>query len=144
MTNQEMYASQIAVVKQSSPEAYYSEIGQDFERYEKEFLIPPEDALISLIRKLQASTGKEVTSASNSPVREEKKVRRFAELGADDRNATIEVTVESYTPRTQMVRGVERQIAFGWIEEHPWEASSERVRWDYKDWGAKGAGLVPG
>ena len=104
MTNQEMYASQIAVVKQECPEADDSEIGQEFERYEKEFLIPPEDALRSVIRKFQASTGKEVTSASNSPVREEKKVGRFAELGADDRNVTIEVTVVSYTPRTQMVR----------------------------------------
>ena len=144
MTNQEMYASQIAVVKQECPEADDSEIGQEFERYEKEFLIPPEDALRSVIRKFQASTGKEVTSASNSPVREEKKVGRFAELGADDRNVTIEVTVVSYTPRTQMVRGEERQIAFGWIEDNPWEASSERVRWDYKDWGDKGASLVPG
>ena len=144
MTNKENYASQIAVVKQECPEADDSEIGQEFERYENEFLIPPEDALRSVIRKFQASTGREVTSGVNTPVREEIKVSRFEELGADDRNVTIEVSVVSYTPRTQMVRGEERQIAFGWIEDNPWEASSERVRWDYKDWGDKGASLVPG
>ena len=51
MTNKENYASQIAVVKQECPEADDSEIGQEFERYENEFLIPPEDALRSVIRK---------------------------------------------------------------------------------------------
>ncbi len=144
MTNQETYASQIVVVKQECPEADESEIGDEFARYEKEFLIPPEDALRSVIRKFQASTGVEVSDASPSTAREEKKVGRFAELGSDDRNVTIEVAVVSYTPRTQMVRGEERQIAFGWIEDNPWEASSERERWDYKDWGDKGSSLVPG
>jgi replication factor A1 len=43
-----------------------------------------------------------------------------------------------------MVRGEEKQIAFGWIEDNPWEASSERIRWDYKDWGNKGEAMVPG
>ena len=43
-----------------------------------------------------------------------------------------------------MVRGGEKQIAFGWIEDNPWEASSERARWDYKDWGNKGEAMVPG
>jgi replication factor A1 len=43
-----------------------------------------------------------------------------------------------------MVRGEEKQIAFGWIEDNPWEASSERVRWDYKDWGNKGETMIPG
>ena len=40
-------------------------------------------------------------------------------------------------------KGEERQIAFGWIEDNPWEASSERNRWDYKDWGDKGNALIP-
>ncbi len=144
MTNQETYASQIVVVKQECPEADETEIGDEFARYEAEFLIPPEDALRSVIRKFQASTGVEVTNAVPTTVREEKKVGRFAELGSDDRNVTIEVAVVSYTPRTQMVRGEERQIAFGWIEDNPWESSSEREKWDYKDWGDKGSSLVPG
>ncbi len=144
MSDQTTYANQIAVVKQECPDADEGEIGKEFARYEKDFLIPPEDALRSVIRKFQAATGVEISTSTSTPVREEKKVQRFSELGADDRNVAIEVAVVSYTPRTQMVRGEEKQIAFGWIEDNPWEASSERVRWDYKDWGNKGETMIPG
>tara|TARA_B100001123_G_scaffold240380_1_gene268907 strand:+ start:119 stop:1807 length:1689 start_codon:yes stop_codon:yes gene_type:complete len=144
MTDKTTYTNQIAVVKQECPDADEEEVGQEFARYEKEFLIPPEDALRSVISKFQAATGVDAAKGPSVPVREEKKVQRFSELGADDRNVTIEVSVVSYTPRTQMVRGEERQIAFGWIEDNPWEAGSERVRWDYKDWGGKGDTLLPG
>ena len=144
MSDLTTYANQIAVVKQECPDANDEEIGKEFERYESDFLIPPEDALRSVIRKFQAATGVEVTSGSTTQVREEKKVQRFSELGSDDRNVSVEVAVISYTPRTQMIRGEEKQIAFGWIEDNPWEASSERIRWDYKDWGNKAEALVPG
>ena len=144
MSDLTTYANQIAVVKQECPDANDEEIGKEFQRYESDFLIPPEDALRSVIRKFQAATGVEVTSGSNTQVRQEKKVQRFSELGSDDRNVSVEVAVISYTPRTQMVRGEEKQIAFGWIEDNPWEASSERIRWDYKDWGNKGETMVPG
>lgn len=144
MSDQTKYANQIAVVKQECPDADEDEVGKEFARYEEDFLIPPEDALRSVIRKFQVSTGVEATANPSAPVREEKKVGRFAELGADDRNITIEVAVVSYTPRTQMVRGEEQQIAFGWIEDNPHEATSERVRWDYKDWGNKGESMIPG
>ena len=144
MSDLTTYANQIAVVKQECPDANDEEIGKEFQRYESDFLIPPEDALRSVIRKFQAATGVEVTSGSTTQVREEKKVQRFSELGSDDRNVSVEVAVISYTPRTQLVRGEEKQIAFGWIEDNPWEASSERIRWDYKDWGNKGEAMVPG
>ena len=144
MSDLTTYANQIAVVKQECPDANDEEIGKEFQRYESDFLIPPEDALRSVIRKFQAATGVEVTSGSTTQVREEKKVQRFSELGSDDRNVSVEVAVISYTPRTQMVRGEETQLAFGWIEDTPWEASSERIRWDYKDWGNKGEAMVPG
>jgi len=144
MSDLTTYANQIAVVKQECPDANDEEIGKEFQRYESDFLIPPEDALRSVIRKFQAATGVEVTSGSTTQVREEKKVQRFSELGSDDRNVSVEVAVISYTPRTQMIRGEEKQIAFGWIEDNPWEASSERIRWDYKDWGNKAEALVPG
>ena len=144
MSDQTKYASQIAVVKQECPDADEDEIGKEFARYEEDFLIPPEDALRSVVRKFQVSTGVEATPNTSAPVREEKKVGRFSELNADDRNVTIEVAVVSYTPRTQMVRGEEKQIAFGWIEDNPHEASSERVRWDYKDWGDKAESMIPG
>ena len=137
------YASQIAVVKNECPDADESEIRSEFSRYENEFLIPPEDAIRSVIAKFQSLTG---VSSSNSPtpIREEKKVERFEELAADDRNVTIEVSIVSYTPRTQMVQGEERQVAFGWIEDNPWNSKSERVRWDYKDWGGKSESMIPG
>ena len=144
MSDQTKYASQIAVVKQECPDADEDEIGKEFARYEEDFLIPPEDALRSVVRKFQVSTGVEATPNTSAPAREEKKVGRFSELNADDRNVTIEVAVVSYTPRTQMVRGEEKQIAFGWIEDNPHEASSERVRWDYKDWGNKAESMIPG
>ena len=57
---------------------------------------------------------------------------------------TIEVAVISYSPRIQMVRGEERQVAFGWIEDNPWENSDQRERWDYKDWGEQSENLAPG
>ena len=144
MSDQTKYANQIAIVKQECPDADEDEIGKEFSRYEEDFLIPPEDALRSVIRKFQVSTGVEASANTSAPIREEKKVGRFSELDADDRNVTIEVAVVSYTPRTQMVRGEEKQIAFGWIEDNPHEASSERVRWDYKDWGNKGESMIPG
>ena len=144
MSDQTKYANQIAIVKQECPNADEEEIGKEFARYEGDFLIPPEDALRSVIRKFQVSTGVEVSANTSSPVSEEKKVDRFSELDADDRNVAIEVAIVSYTPRTQMVRGEEKQIAFGWVEDNPHEASSERVRWDYKDWGNKGESMIPG
>ena len=144
MSDQNKYANQIAVVKQECPDANEEEIGKEFERYEVDFLIPPEDALRSVIRKFQVAAGVESVSNTTTPVREEKKVERFSELGADDRNVTIEVAVVSYTPRTQMVRGEEKQIAFGWIEDNPYKPTSERVRWDYKDWGNKSEAMAPG
>ena len=57
MSDLTTYANQIAVVKQECPDANDEEIGKEFQRYESDFLIPPEDALRSVIRKFQAATG---------------------------------------------------------------------------------------
>ena len=108
MTEDGRYTAQVTVVKQECPDADDSEIEEEFRRYEEEFLIPPEDALRSVVRKFQTASGMEVTNLA-SPAKVEKKVNRFSELGADDRNVTIEVAVISYSPRIQMVRGEERQ-----------------------------------
>ena len=143
MTEDGRYTAQVTVVKQECPDADDSEIEEEFRRYEEEFLIPPEDALRSVVRKFQTASGMEVTNLA-SPAKVEKKVNRFSELGADDRNVTIEVAVISYTPRIQMVRDEERQVAFGWIEDNPWENSDQRERWDYKDWGEQSENLAPG
>ena len=47
MSDLTTYANQIAVVKQECPDANDEEIGKEFQRYESDFLIPPEDALRS-------------------------------------------------------------------------------------------------
>ena len=73
-----------------------------------------------------------------------KSVERFSDLSSDDNNVTIEVEVVTYVPRMQMVRGEEKQIAFGWIEDNPWEDGGERTRWDFKDWGNHAENLTPG
>ena len=142
MTIDGKYVMQVSAVKQECPEADENEISEEFRRYEEEFLIPPEDALRSVIRKFQLASGKE-SNALPTPQRVEKKVNRFSELNSDDKNVTIEVAVITYTPRIQMVRGEEKQIAFGWIEDNPWEESSNRVRWDFKDWGQHSEHLSP-
>ena len=98
----------------------------------------------SVLRKFQASSGIAVENNAANPPRVEKKVDRFSELQADDKNVTIEVSVISYTPRVQKVRGEDRQVAFGWIEDNPWGPSSEKERWDFKDWGQKNDSLIPG
>ena len=67
MSDLTTYANQIAVVKQECPDANDEEIGKEFQRYESDFLIPPEDALRSVIRKFQAATGVEVTSGIDHP-----------------------------------------------------------------------------
>ncbi len=32
----------------------------------------------------------------------------------------------TYIPKIQTVRGEERQIAYGWIEDNPWDGERER------------------
>ena len=144
MSDDGRYATQIAVVKEECKEADEAEIFKEFKRYEEDFLIPPEDSLRSVIRKFQIAAGQEVSNIS-SPSRSapaEMKVAKFSELKDDDKNVTIEVAIVSYIPKIQTVRGEERQIAYGWIEDSPWEG--ERERWDFTDWGGHAENLTPG
>tara|TARA_Y100001970_G_scaffold292678_1_gene435087 strand:+ start:3105 stop:4796 length:1692 start_codon:yes stop_codon:yes gene_type:complete len=138
------YKAQISVVKEECPDADEAEIINEFRRYEEEFLIPPEDALRSVLRKFQIAAGVS-TSEMNTPSRSsppEKKVTKFSELKEEDKNVTIEVSVISYVPKIQTIRGEERQIAYGRIEDNPW--AGERERWDFTDWGDKSQKLPPG
>ena len=147
MTVDGKYANLVATVKEECKDASEDEIAEEFRRYEEEFLIPPEDAMRSVIRKFQAAAGIEATGSTSSgaPPPSVRKVDRFSDLGSEDRNVTVEVAVVSYTPRMQkMKNGEERQIAFGWIEDNPWESSDKRERWDYKDWGGHSQNLAPG
>ena len=109
MTVEGKYANLVATVKQECKDADEKDIVEEFRRYEEEFLIPPEDALRSVIRKFQTAAGIEVTGSTSarSPSSEIKKIDRFSELGSDDRNVTVEVAVVSYTPRVQKMKNGE-------------------------------------
>lgn len=143
MTDYEKYAAQVALVKEECKDADNNEIAEEFRRYEEEFLIEPNDAVRSVILKFMKASGQEIKSISNAQTRVEKKADRFSDLGSEDKNVTIEVAVVTYVPRVQMVRGEEKQIAFGWIEDNPWESNDKRVRWDFKDWGSHSENLAP-
>ena len=144
MSDDGKYKAQISVVKEECPDADEDEIINEFRRYEEEFLIPPEDALRSVLRKFQIASGVSTSEikTSSRPSPPEKKATKFSELKEDDKNVTIEVSVISYVPKIQTVRGEERQIAYGWIEDNPW--AGERERWDFTDWGDKSQNLPPG
>ena len=104
-------------VLEHAPDASAEEVKKEFERYRDEFLIPPKDAMRSVLRKFEVAEEEVETaarSALSSGARAGRRVDRFKELDAKDMNVTIEVSVVTYTPRVQMVRGEERQIAFGW------------------------------
>ena len=58
MNENEKYATQVALVKEECKDANDGEIAEEFRRYENEFLIPPNDALRSVIRKFQAASAK--------------------------------------------------------------------------------------
>ncbi|MGB1568936.1 MAG: hypothetical protein ACPHFS_03485 [Candidatus Thalassarchaeaceae archaeon] len=143
MADKERYMAQIALVKEECKDVDEDEVAKEFERYENEFLIPPNDAVRSVILKFQKASGKEMESFPGSSPRVEKKVERFKDLDSEDKNVTIEVAVVTYVPRVQMVRGEEKQIAFGWIEDNPWESTDKRERWDFKDWGSHSENLRP-
>ena len=59
----------------------------------------------------------------------------MSELTGSDRDVEIEVAIITHNIRDQMIRGEEKQIAFGMLEDNPWEENGQRTRWDYKDWG---------
>ena len=135
------YDTEVRLVLQECKDANPEEVAKEFERYENEFLIPPRDALRSVVRKFM-EPGSEADKTVRTPAPSLRKVSKFSELGSDDRNVTIEVLVVSYNSRVQQVRGEERQIGFGFIEDSPWDG--ERERWEFKDWGNKSQDLAAG
>ena len=108
------YETEVKLVLQEVSNADPTEVAKEFERYENEFLIPPRDALRSVIRKFM-EPGSDADKTVSQPAIVAKKVTRFSELGSNDRNVSIEVLVSSYNSRLQQVRGEERNIGFGFI-----------------------------
>ncbi|RAH16154.1 MAG: hypothetical protein CMB56_001595 [Methanobacteriota archaeon] len=131
----------IKSVMEQCPDALESDIKKEFERYQKDFLIPPKDALRSVLRKFSAGDVKIQTSSS---VREIKKVENFNSLSSDDKNIEIEVKVITFNPWNREIRGQERQMGFGLIEDDPWGKSGMKNRMKYTDWGNHVNNLIPG
>ena len=144
MSDLEVYKQYVDIVLKECKGADENEIATEFKKYEDDFLIPPDQSLRSIIRKFSPEGSEGSLTQSEKWKSIEKKVERFSELGADDRNITLEAHIVSYTPKKQMVRGEERQIAFGWIEDNPHKDSNQRERWNYTDWGGNHERLAPG
>ena len=119
----------------------------EFEKYQNEFLIPPSDALRSVLRRFQSEVSTPTSSSADgfrSGTTPLKKVNRLTELGAEDRNVEINAEIVTHNTRIQMVRGQEREIAFGLLEDNPDSTGDgKRTRWSYKDWGGN-KNLIPG
>ena len=143
--SEEKYETHIKAVLSECPNADKNEIREAFEKYESEFYIPPQDALRSIIRRFKGEMAPSTTSnnnSSNSP-KVTKKVVSLSELSSSDRDVEIEVEIISHNLREQTIRGEQKQIAFGLIEDSPWDDGGQRNRWEYKDWGPN-SNITPG
>lgn len=138
----EKYADYVQAVLKECPDADEGEIAEAFAKYENEFYIPPQDAMRSVLRRFQSGTSP-ATTAGSTATRQVKKVAGLGELSATDRDVELEVAIVTHNVRDQLIRGEEKQIAFGMLEDNPWEENGQRTRWDYKDWGPH-ANLVAG
>ena len=142
------YEAHVSEVLKQVPDADPQKVAEAFSRYEKDFLIPPEDAMRSVLRRFQSDTGAPVQSNQQSAGSQRqsipiKKVERLSDLSADDRNVEIEVEIITHNPRTTMVRGEEKIVPYGLIEDQPWSEGGSRTRWEYKDWG-NNPNIAPG
>ena len=134
------YAAHVSEVMKQVPEADAEKVAEAFARYEKDFLIPPEDAMRSVLRRFQSDTGVAIPSNSQSNTTQRqsipiKKVEQLSELSGEDRNVEIEVEIVTHNPRTTMVRGEEKIVPYGLLEDQPWSEGGSRTRWEFKDWG---------
>ena len=138
LSDENRYNDHISAVLQECPGVDRDEVQSAFQKYEEEFFIPPQDAIRSIIRRFKSESESSPAASTsfgqtNRPTR---KVNRLSELKADDRDIEIEVEIVSHNVREQMIRGESKSIAFGLLEDDPWqEGNQERNRWEYKDWG---------
>lgn len=138
LSDEDRYNDHISAVLQECPGVDRDEVQSAFQKYEEEFFIPPQDAIRSIIRRFKSESDSSPTASASSGQtnRPTRKVNRLSELKADDRDIEIEVEIVSHNLREQMIRGESKSIAFGLLEDDPWqEGNQERNRWEYKDWG---------
>ena len=144
MSGEDRYDDHISAVLQECPGVDRDEIKAAFQKYEEEFFIPPQDAIRSIIRRFKSETDTKPAAKAGQSNRTTKKVNRLSELKSDDRDIEIEVEIVSHNVREQMIRGESKSIAFGLLEDDPWqEGGGERTRWEYKDWG-NNSNIAPG
>ena len=143
--SEEKYEDHINAVLSECPNADRKEVAEAFAKYESEFYIPPQDALRSIVRRFKGDMAPSTTTSSSSTEKPSvsKKVASLTELSATDRDIEIEVEIISHNLREQTIRGEQKQIAFGLIEDNPWDEGGQRNRWEYKDWGPN-SNISPG
>ena len=144
----ENYDAHVAEVLKQVPEADAEKVAEAFARYEKDFLIPPGDAMRSVLRRFQSDNGIVAPASAQSGSSQKqsipiKKVGALSELTADDRNVEIEVEIVTHNSRTTMVRGEEKTVPYGLLEDQPYLEGEDRTRWEFKDWGNH-PNLAPG
>ena len=127
----EKYETHVKSILAECPDADPDEIAAAFEKYEKEFFIPPQDAVRSILRRFKGETTPTPSSgssgsSSSSTSKPTRKVSRLSELKGDDRDIEIEVEIISHNIRDQTIRGEQKQIAFGLLEDNPWEENGEK------------------
>lgn len=139
------FDSYIAAVQKECPDADSETIAAQFLKYQEDFKIPPQDSMRSIIRSLNStkSVPSSRSKSSSSTPRATKKVELLSELKADDKEIEIEVEIISHNLREQTIRGEQKQIAFGLLEDNPWAENGNKNRWEYKDW-APSPNLAPG
>jgi len=139
------YDDHINAVLSECPNADREEVREAFAKYESEFYIPPQDALRSIIRRFKGdiAPSSEASSSSNQKPTVSKKVASLTELSDTDKDIEIEVEIISHNLREQTIRGEQKQIAFGLLEDNPWDDGGQRTRWEYKDWGPN-SNISPG
>ena len=59
------YETHVAEVIKQVPEADPEKVTEAFARYEKDFLIPPEDAMRSVLRRFQSDSGIPLSQINN-------------------------------------------------------------------------------
>lgn len=134
------YEMHVQEVIKQVPEADPIKVAEAFARYETDFLIPPADAMRSVLRRFQGETGIKSDSPKTNESKQKqlqpvKKVEKLSELSGDDKNVEIQVEVITHNPSKTMVRGEEKVVPYGLLEDQPWSNGSDRTRWQYKDWG---------
>ena len=138
----EKYETHVNAILAECPDADAKEVAEAFAKYETEFYIPPQDAMRSILRRFKGEqavpTNRGSSQAGSSTPRNTKKVTKLSELNGNDKDIEIEVEI-----REQTIRGEQKQIAFGLLEDNPWEEKGDKTRWEYKDWGPS-PNLAPG